>query len=412
MCTCADGTDHGMTDMTHWEMKKTPEDNVDDELLDDGDGSGFDDIFEDEEPDEYDDEDDEDDKPREKMPLSRKIGIGLIVVGIVGVCLFAASIIPDLLNAQRYRDLSAAYTTAAASEEVSEGISQVATGGIDWDALRAQNSDIVGWVQLDGTSIDHPVVQTDNNWYYVRHSFWNQWSWDGCPFADYRCDPNGRNVVIYGHHMGSSNVMFSQLYNGYTQGKFDTFGTLRYSTPEMGTVELTPIVDLRVYETYGPVQQFDFKPTDAEVADELDTIIAEHEAAGDFNALHIDSDNAEPVNFDGEESEGGETSSADAARGAVSAVSTDEPLPNNAYEPTDADRDEARECAESKKYREWLVEMAKGDGNGKATSDDWEERLTTSERVVVLVCCSSPYSGQPWRNLLICSADSYAAVSE
>lgn len=81
-----------------------------------------------------------------------------------------------------------------------------------YGALYEQNNDFVGWIQIDGTNINYPVMQTpDNPDYYLKHSFDNTWSDYGVPYLDEACViGQSNNLVIYGHHM-SNGSMFCDL---------------------------------------------------------------------------------------------------------------------------------------------------------------------------------------------------------
>lgn len=76
------------------------------------------------------------------------------------------------------------------------------------------NSDIVGWVKIDETNIDYPVMQTKNNPnYYLRRNFYKEYSVMGTPYLAEQCDiQNSDNLIIYGHHI-SNNKMFGVLEN-------------------------------------------------------------------------------------------------------------------------------------------------------------------------------------------------------
>lgn len=83
---------------------------------------------------------------------------------------------------------------------------------VDADQLLAMNPDYVFWLEIPGTDISYPVVQTNNNSDYLRTSFTRE-SWvGGCIFVDAACpaDLSGRNTVIYGHRMYDG-TMFSGL---------------------------------------------------------------------------------------------------------------------------------------------------------------------------------------------------------
>ena len=81
-----------------------------------------------------------------------------------------------------------------------------------YGALYEQNNDFVGWIQIDGTNINYPVMQTpDNPEYYLKHSFEKTWSDYGVPYLDEACViGQSNNLVIYGHHM-SNGSMFCDL---------------------------------------------------------------------------------------------------------------------------------------------------------------------------------------------------------
>lgn len=66
-----------------------------------------------------------------------------------------------------------------------------------------KNSDCIGWLRINGTKIDYPIMQTkDNPQYYLRRDFNKQYSYMGTPFMDARCDVNyDNNLIVYGHNM-------------------------------------------------------------------------------------------------------------------------------------------------------------------------------------------------------------------
>lgn len=113
---------------------------------------------------------------------------------------------------------SAAPVSDAASRTAASGAS-----GIDLAACKAQNRDFIAWLQIPGTKISYPVVQTDNATYYLTHTFSRKEGVSGCLFSlgksDYRLP--GRNIAIYGHHMrrSRSQTMFQPLH-GYKDADY------------------------------------------------------------------------------------------------------------------------------------------------------------------------------------------------
>lgn len=57
---------------------------------------------------------------------------------------------------------------------------------VDFSALKEINPDIIGWIRAEGTNIDYPIAQTDNNEYYLSHLYNKEWNSSGTIFADYR----------------------------------------------------------------------------------------------------------------------------------------------------------------------------------------------------------------------------------
>lgn len=74
-----------------------------------------------------------------------------------------------------------------------------------------QNADCIGWIFIDGTNINYPVMHTpDNLQKYLRLSFEKKYSQSGVPFLDGRCSLQDGNLIIYGHNM-KNGTMFSDL---------------------------------------------------------------------------------------------------------------------------------------------------------------------------------------------------------
>ena len=78
--------------------------------------------------------------------------------------------------------------------------------------LYNQNNDFVGWITVPNTAINHPVMQSDDNEYYLRRDFYKNYLRRGTVFMDYRNDPENLNVntILYGHNYLDS-TMFSDL---------------------------------------------------------------------------------------------------------------------------------------------------------------------------------------------------------
>lgn len=82
----------------------------------------------------------------------------------------------------------------------------------EYKTLYEKNKKLIGWLKIDDTIIDYPVMQTNNNEYYLEHNFNQEYDKNGSLFLDCDCSiyPRSTNLIIYGHHM-KSGQMFGQL---------------------------------------------------------------------------------------------------------------------------------------------------------------------------------------------------------
>lgn len=115
-------------------------------------------------------------------------------------------------------------TTEAVTESESEGETEGETKPnydytmkLDMNKVKEaheKNPDVVGWVYVDGTEIDYPIVQSDDNDEYMTIDWEKNSARGGSIFADYRSGLlEAENTLIYGHNMASSPRMFHELKN-------------------------------------------------------------------------------------------------------------------------------------------------------------------------------------------------------
>lgn len=82
---------------------------------------------------------------------------------------------------------------------------------VNFDNLKKINSDVVGWIKVNGTYINYPFVQSKDNKYYLTHSFNKSYNNAGWVFLDYRNNNiNNRNTIIYAHGK-TDKTMFGTL---------------------------------------------------------------------------------------------------------------------------------------------------------------------------------------------------------
>lgn len=104
---------------------------------------------------------------------------------------------------------------------------------VDFDALKAINPDIRGWLYSEGTKINYPVVQARDNAYYLYRLMDGSYNPGGTLFMDYRCqsDFGSKNTIIYGHHMQDGSMLAS-LVNYGKQAYYDEHPVMYLNTPD------------------------------------------------------------------------------------------------------------------------------------------------------------------------------------
>ncbi|MBP3673558.1 MAG: class B sortase [Oscillospiraceae bacterium] len=102
----------------------------------------------------------------------------------------------------------------------------------EYQELYTINSDMVGWLKIEDTNINYPVMQTpESTDYYLHHNFFKQDNPGGCLYAREQCDINAPsdNITIYGHHMKDGSMLANldyyndqEFYETHSEVTFDT----------------------------------------------------------------------------------------------------------------------------------------------------------------------------------------------
>ena len=110
---------------------------------------------------------------------------------------------------------------------------------VNFEELLKRNKDTVGWININNTNINYPVVQTSNNKDYLQTAFDGSNNRAGWIFADYRNNMKNfdKNTIIYGHSRVNG-TMFGSLYNvlnkEWYNNKYNQ--VIRFSTPTENTM--------------------------------------------------------------------------------------------------------------------------------------------------------------------------------
>ena len=119
----------------------------------------------------------------------------------------------------------------------------------EYKNLHNKNKKLIGWIKIDDTIIDYPVMQTVNNEYYLDHNFNQEEDRNGCIFMDYQCDViNGcDNMILYGHHM-QSGKMFGTLNKYSSENYYKEHPKIQFDTIyKKGQYEVMYVFRSKVY---------------------------------------------------------------------------------------------------------------------------------------------------------------------
>lgn len=114
---------------------------------------------------------------------------------------------------------------------------------VDFSNLLSMNPDTVAWIKVNNTAIDFPVVKSQDNDYYLKHNFKNQYNSAGWIFADCRnkFDDTDKNIIIYGHNRRDGS-MFSTLKN--------TISESWYTNPNNSQIPLYTVSGTYTYQIF------------------------------------------------------------------------------------------------------------------------------------------------------------------
>lgn len=146
-----------------------------------------------------------------------------------------------------------------------------------YGAIHEQNSDFVGWISIDGTNINYPVMQTiDKPNFYLKRGFEKQYSNYGVPYVQENCALGiSDNVVIYGHHMNNGS-MFADLCKYEREDFYQEHPTIRFDTlSSLGEYEIVAVFKTVAYSEDG-FKYYHFVDAESETA--FDTFISQCKA--------------------------------------------------------------------------------------------------------------------------------------
>lgn len=177
--------------------------------------------------------------------------------------------------------------TAAGSQDSSEaaGTGSELNAYVEVNGRRVQkkyaklyeaNPDFIGWITIQDTQVDYPVMQNmEDNEYYLHRNFDKEYDGSGLPFLDIQCDyqrPTA-NLLIYGHNM-KAGTMFAQIMKYGDQDFYDQHPTIRFDTlEEDGEYEVVAAFYSQIYSADDTEHFKYYKFFDAENEEEFNDYV-------------------------------------------------------------------------------------------------------------------------------------------
>ena len=179
----------------------------------------------------------------------------LIAVGVALLLVAGGLFVKAQIGYKKAND----YYNGIAEMAVKDSSGEDGIPQIDFDALKKESDDIVGWIYVPGTRINYVVAQGETNNTYLRHLPNGEYSENGTIFMDMDGTAPGmvdQQTTLYGHHMNDG-AMFEPIDASMDRKVFDTFKKVYYITPEM-TYVLKPMFTMQVQDDYVDARRTNF----------------------------------------------------------------------------------------------------------------------------------------------------------
>ena len=189
-------------------------------------------------------------KKEKSAKKNKKIKIILVI--FLSICLICAIsyLVIYFYNSNKNKGLYNDLQKDIIEDKTTEEISQVNNGFVDKvKELQQENADVKGWVRIENTNINYPILQTDNNDYYLTHNYKKEYSSYGSIFINSNCDIKNQNsnVIIYGHDM-KDNQMFKDLLKYQDKTFYEQHPIVKIATEETETdYEIIYVFKSRVF---------------------------------------------------------------------------------------------------------------------------------------------------------------------
>lgn len=175
-------------------------------------------------------------KDKGRLLILRAVFLVVMIVCLIPV---GRSCCQSIRHERQLRGLRGLQEKDEAAKPEAESMKQEQEGAAErtseiadkWKKLYAENNDFVGWLTVEGTKIDYPVMQCEDDEYYLHHNFNGEEDKYGCLYVKHIADVDtpGTNFIIYGHHM-KDDSMFGDLDKYEKESFYRKHGSISFDT--------------------------------------------------------------------------------------------------------------------------------------------------------------------------------------
>lgn len=236
-----------------------------------------------------------------KVKYQKVLGLLFMGLAVVSFAVFGIAEVKDIVETRKMQEMAnqvqqseTKTNTKQENTNTDEELAQEKRDPKDltvlpeYADLLQQNPDLVGWITIDDTTINYPVVQRDNT-YYLEHSFEGEENKNGTVFVDEDCDivnPT-TNTILYGHNM-KSGMMFGELKKYLQEGYLQSHQTIHFnSIYDYGNYEIVAVCLSEVqYQDEAEYRYYEFisANTDSDLQKFIDNV-NQLAVYGDANSL-------------------------------------------------------------------------------------------------------------------------------
>lgn len=211
-----------------------------------------------------------------------------LVIGIITICVIAVVVVSVVLVlekqepiAEQVEETETQVLEAVFPEDVEEE-TQEEEAERDFASLKEQNEDIYAWLTVPGTEIDYPILQCEEDNFYLTHNLEKKYDKYGSIYSNASCngtDFKDYNTILYGHNMRNGS-MFAGLHK-YEDESFFEENPYFYIETEQGENTYQIIAAAEYTDVYIPAQ-YDMKSSGS-VTEFLKSVCSGENADGNIN---------------------------------------------------------------------------------------------------------------------------------